>query len=156
MTTRKQLDREIADSLTKERPRRHHSTIGDHAKDTVVALLSASDAASRDVARDLLLKHGIIQTGRITRFDPIGESFSGPIFQINIGRKHYWMVYDFVRIPGVGAVFDFTVTDELPPRTIDWPSPSKLKQQLHPVDVLHAKHLPESLIRRWVEKWWIE
>jgi hypothetical protein len=168
--TAARLDREIAEVLG---GRRHHSTIRpDDDKERIIGLLRDSDPASREVARDILLKHGVIQTGRVTRFDHIGESFSGPIYQVNIGRKRYWMVYDptydaakpldereFTRkIPGIGTVLDFTITDDLPPRATHWPSPtSKLKQQLHPAGgLLHAGKLPESLIRRWVEKWWIE
>ena len=61
-----------------------------------------------------------------------------------------------IKIPGIGAVIDFTVTDERPPLTIDWPSKSPLEQQLHPAGILRAKGLPEYVLRRWVEKWWIE
>lgn len=164
-----QLDREIA-AILDRRSARHHAVIRDAAdaadadKERVIELLKQGDAGAREVARDLLLQRGIIKTGRVSRFDRIGESFSGPIYQINIGSRRYWMVYDpdskwssaaspleTIKIPGVGAVLDFSVTDALPPLS----NPSLLKQQLHLAN-LRAKGLPESVLRRWVEKWWIE
>lgn len=161
MKSRAQLDREIATALGR-RSARHHAAIRDVAddddKERVIELLKQSDAGAREVARDLLLQRGIIKTGRVSRFDRIGESFSGPIYQINIGNRRYWMVYDpnSFKIPGIGAVLDFSLTREPPPLTIDWPRKSPLKQQLHPAGILRAKGLPESVLRRWVEKWWIE
>ncbi len=157
--SRAQLDREIAAALGR-RSARHHAVIADvddADKERVVELLKQG-GDSREVARDLLLQRGILKTGRVSRFDKIGESFSGPIYQINIGNRRYWMIYDpaSFKIPGIGAVLDFSVTDEPPPLTIDWPSKSPLKQQLHPAGILRAKDLPESVLRRWVEKWWIE
>jgi hypothetical protein len=153
-----QLDREIATALGRRSTRRHAViNASDADKERVVELLKQG-GDSREVARDLLLQRGIIKTGRVSRFDKIGDSFSGPIYQINIGNRRYWMIYDpnTFKIPGIGAVLDFSVTDEPPPLTIGWPSKSPLKQQLHPAGILRAKGLPESVLRRWVEKWWIE
>jgi len=147
------------------RSARRHAVITDVAdddKERVIALLGQRDASARQVARDLLLQRGMIQTGRVKQLIPIGDSFSGWIFMAEItglGRlagpsgHRFWVVAPSFK---VGDVVDFTTTRE-PPPTGKGTKPKPPTQQLHPVGILTTSAVfPESVIRRWVEKWWIE
>lgn len=161
-----QLDREIAAVLGRKSAR-HHAVIRDVAaddddKERVIALLGQRDASARQVARDLLLQRGMIKTGLVKQLIPIGDSFSGRIFMVEItGLGHgagpsghqFWVVAPSFK---VGDIVDFTTTRE-PPPTGKGTKPKPPKQQLHPVGILTTSTIfPESVIRRWVEKWWIE
>jgi hypothetical protein len=169
-----QLDREIAAALGR-RSSRHHAAIAEDAdKERVIELLQAVD--DRQVARDLLLQRGIIKTGRIKQLIPIGDSFTGRISMVEItglGRPtppsghRFWVMTHSAPSFKVGDVIDFTTTREPTPtgigttlsaRKTKLSGVGKLpKQRLHPVEILHSStHFPESLVRRWVEKWWIE
>ena len=152
---RGQLDREIETFLTKD------------PKERLAALLMQRTDEAREIARDLLLEQGIIKSGRVTSVRTIGDSFSGPLFQLGVSThsgtrlgendpKRYWMVetYKGPGVPAVGTVVDFTITDEYPPTGKTAFAP---KAQLHPVGLLRrGTNFPESLIRKWIEKWWIE
>lgn len=157
-----QLDREIAEAL-RQTPRttpHRHATIVTPAKEKLVALLMQRDEESTQIARDLLLEQGILHTGRVSTVREVGPSFSGPIHQVSVvkttgGRlgandpTRYWMVGT---APSTGDVIDFTITREPPPTGKTAFAP---KYQLHPAGILGAR-VPESVIRRWIEKWWIE
>ena len=159
-----QLDREIAEALA------GHATIGDDPKQRVVDLLMQRDPAARQVARDLLLEQGVLKTGRIAYVEHAGESFSGQISKVEIARPgggrplRYWVV-GIGRVPNrwstsageynTGSVVDYTVTQEPPPKGTGGVNPPK--QQLHPARfLLTTSHLTEPILRRWIDKWWIE
>lgn len=131
-------------------------------KERFVALLMERTDEARQAARDLLLEQGILHTGRVVSVRSIGDSFSGPIHQLDVVEtmgtrlgegdpKRYWMVG---QPPPVGGIVDFTVTRAYPPTGKTAYAP---KYELHPAGFLgNTKFLPESLIRKWITKWWIE
>lgn len=174
-----QLDREISEALGSKKPQRNVTGGQRQQKLTApqerfVALLNQRTDDARQIARDLLLEHGVIKTGRVDSVRTIGNSFSGPILQIGMavgnsgGRiggsdpKRFWMVGPAGGndIPEIGGILDFMVTDGYPPTGKSTYAP---KKQLHPVSwrssttsgggVLTANY-PESIIRKWIAKWW--
>jgi hypothetical protein len=54
-------------------------------------------------------------------------------------------------VPEVGSVVDFMITDGYPPTGKTTFAP---KKQLHPVGGFLNADLPESVIRKWIAKWW--
>lgn len=156
-----QLDREISEALRgKRRTRSAHSSkrLSD-PKEQLVELLTQDSDEARQIARDLLLEHGIIQTGTVHAVRTIGDSFSGPITQIDIGSyrgaldpKRYWMVGPTSEVPAVGSSIDFTSVNAYPPTGKSAYAP---RRQLTPVKILSLK-LPASVIQKWIDYWWIE
>lgn len=161
-----QLDREIAAALRGPQQKRSHAqrkkgvtsyaVVADDDKERVIELLEQGDNDSRQVARDLLLQRDIIRTGRVKQLIPMGESFSGRIFMVEItglarssspSGHRFWVVSPSFK---VGDTIDFTTTREPPPTGRGTNTP---KQQLHQAKIFDT---PKLLARRWVDKWWIE
>lgn len=172
MKSKRQLDADIAAALANKRPatkrprRSHASTVPPRrsSKERLVKLLMERTDEARDVARDVLLEHGVIKTGRIDSIRFIGDSFSGLVYQINVvmneggglgesDPKRFWMVDPAgdPDMPDVGGHVDFISTDDYPPTG---KTPFGPKQQLHPVGGFLKRTLPESVIRKWIQRWW--
>lgn len=141
----------------RKRSHSSHSTKRDPKEQFVELLMQRTDEA-RQIARDILLKHGVIKTGRVDSVRPVGGVV--PIFQVDVvmhvgGRlgeydpKRFWMAGPDA--PAIGSAIDFTVTDEYPPTGKTTFAP---KRQLHPVNRFLAADFPEFAIRNWIAKWW--
>ena len=166
MKSARQLDADIAAALAKPR-RSHLSKVSPRLspKDQFVDLLMQRTDEAREIARDLLLEHGVIRRGRVESIRTIGDSFSGPIYQLtmNVGGKRgvrYWTVgpssgYD---IPTVGSTVDFMTTKGYPPNSSP-PWRDKAAKENAPKEQFHRYggfegDFPEFIIRKWIDKWW--
>ena len=165
--SKRQLDADIAAALAKRsaaKTQRAHASKASPSrspKERLVALLMERTDEARDVARDLLLEHGVIKTGRIESMRFIGDSHLGVVYEVSVvmnegGRlKRFWML-DPEGDPDMAAVgehVDFTSTDDYPPTSFTGENIVLPKQQLHSVSGLRAPW-PESAIRKWVQRWW--
>lgn len=146
-----QLDREIAEVLASRKQ---------SPQDEVIELLLQRDPDAADVARDRLLEHGVMKTGRVDSVREVGLHYGGRTYQVGIvmhGRgerlgsndpKRFWTS---MSAPTVGSAVDFTSTKEDPPTG---PSANSPKQRLHVFNIEHLSRMPESVIREWVARWW--
>lgn len=129
-------------------------------REQFVALIMQRTPEARQIAKDILLEHGVMRTGRVASVRSVQDTFSGPAYQIQIERpsddqrdpERFWTVTQSP--PRVGALIDFTVTDGYPPTGKSAFAP---KQQLHlQTGILDDIPWPESVVRKWVAQWWLE
>lgn len=171
----RQLEAEIAEALSKtpartskrkQSRRSHLSKVSPNVspKEQFVDLLMQRTDEAREIARDLLLEHGVIHRGRVESVRTIGNSSSGTIHEVtmNVGLRRpkiYWTVgpssgYD---IPEVGETVDFQTSKGRPPiaPTTDPANKSARypKEQLYRYGGFRGDY-PESIIRKWVAVWW--
>lgn len=151
------------------RARLSHASKAD-PREQFVALLIQRSYDAREIARDLLIEHGVLKTGKVDSIVPVADASSGKIFQVGIvlhgddgGRpgsndpKRFWMAAptDGEEVPFKGSVVDFVSRKADPPTGKSAFSP---KHELLVVDPYrgigsHTGSYPESLIRKWATEW---